>query len=154
VLENVALAAQARHGSSFRFTGDAAGENAPNQQAMAAPARVGLEPRARGPAGHPSPGGERAPELALAPAEAPELPLLAEPMAGTGRDESERLIALMQRLKGRFPMVLVEHDMNAVFALADRISVLIYGRVLACGTPDEVRGNPQVVAAYLGDEMA
>ena len=154
VLENVALAAQARHGSSFRFTGDAAGETALNEQAFAALAEVGLEPRARVLAGYLSHGEKRALELAIALAMQPKLLLLDEPMAGTGRDESEKLIALMQRLKGRFPMVLVEHDMNAVFALADRISVLTYGRVLACGTPDEVRGNPQVVAAYLGDEMA
>ena len=83
----------------------------------------------------------------------PKLLLLDEPMAGTGRDETERLVAVLRSLKGRFPMVLVEHDMTAVFALADRISVLIYGRILASGTPDEVRADPQVIAAYLGDEM-
>jgi branched-chain amino acid transport system ATP-binding protein len=74
-------------------------------------------------------------------------------MAGTGRDESVGLVELLQRLKGRFPIVLVEHDMTAVFALADRISVLIYGRILASGTPAQVRADPEVVAAYLGDEM-
>ena len=83
----------------------------------------------------------------------PKLLLLDEPMAGTGREETERLVAVLRRLKGRFPMVLVEHDMTAVFALADRISVLIYGRILASGTPDTVRADPAVVAAYLGDEM-
>ena len=83
----------------------------------------------------------------------PKLLLLDEPMAGTGRDETERLVAVLRSLKGRFPMVLVEHDMTAVFALADRISVLIYGRILASGTPAQVRADPQVVTAYLGEEM-
>jgi branched-chain amino acid transport system ATP-binding protein len=83
----------------------------------------------------------------------PKLLLLDEPMAGAGRDETERLVAVLARLKGRFPMVLVEHDMTAVFALADRISVLIYGRILASGPPATVRADPAVVAAYLGDEM-
>jgi branched-chain amino acid transport system ATP-binding protein len=83
----------------------------------------------------------------------PKLLLLDEPMAGAGRDETERLVGVLARLKGRFPMVLVEHDMTAVFALADRISVLIYGRILASGAPDKVRADPAVVAAYLGDEM-
>jgi branched-chain amino acid transport system ATP-binding protein len=83
----------------------------------------------------------------------PKLLLLDEPMAGTGREEGERIVAVLRSLKGRFPMVLVEHDMHAVFALADRISVLIYGRILASGTPAEVRADPAVITAYLGDEM-
>jgi branched-chain amino acid transport system ATP-binding protein len=83
----------------------------------------------------------------------PKVLLLDEPLAGTGREEAERIIDMVRRLKGRFPIVLVEHDMTAVFALADRISVLIYGRILASGPPEEVRADPQVVAAYLGEEM-
>ncbi|HWM82121.1 MAG TPA: ABC transporter ATP-binding protein [Pseudolabrys sp.] len=154
VLENVALAAQARDGSSFRFTGNAAAEAQLNARAVAALSEVGLEARATVLAGHLSHGEKRALELAIALAMQPKLLLLDEPMAGTGREESERLIALLKRLKGRFPMILVEHDMNAVFALADRVSVLIYGRVLASGDPETVRRDPQVVAAYLGDEMA
>ena len=98
-------------------------------------------------------GEKRALELAIALAMEPKLLLLDEPMAGTGRDETERLVAVLRSLKGRFPMVLVEHDMTAVFALADRISVLIYGRILASGTPAQVRADPQVVTAYLGEEM-
>jgi branched-chain amino acid transport system ATP-binding protein len=153
VIENVALAVQARSGSSFRFFGRAAGEEALNEPALAALAQVGLAHRAAVPAGELSHGEKRALELAIAIAMAPKLLLLDEPMAGTGHDESEQLVAVLRGLKGRFPMVLVEHDMHAVFALADRISVLIYGRILASGTPAEVRADPQVIAAYLGDEM-
>ena len=152
-LANVALAAQARAGSSFRFFGRADAESAVNARAAAALAEVGLAPRADIPAAHLSHGEKRALELAVALAMEPKLLLLDEPMAGAGREESERLVALLRRLKGRFPMVLVEHDMTAVFALADRISVLIYGRILASGPPDQVRADPAVVAAYLGDEM-
>jgi branched-chain amino acid transport system ATP-binding protein len=114
---------------------------------------VGLAERAHLPAGRLSHGEKRALELAIALAMEPKLLLLDEPMAGIGRDEGARLIELLRRLKGRFPIVLVEHDMTAVFALADRISVLIYGRILASGSPEQVRADPQVVAAYLGDEM-
>jgi branched-chain amino acid transport system ATP-binding protein len=152
-LENVALAVQAHSGSSFRFFGRAADEEALNTPAIAALAEVGLADRAHIQAGLFSHGEKRALELAIALATQPKLMLLDEPMAGTGHEESEQLVTVLRRLKGRFPILLVEHDMTAVFALADRISVLIYGRVLASGTPDEVRADPQVVAAYLGDEM-
>ncbi|RAI33434.1 ABC transporter ATP-binding protein [Rhodoplanes serenus] len=152
-LENVAVAVQARSGSSFRFFGDAAAEPALQGPARAALAEVGLADRAEVPAGHLSHGEKRALELAMALASEPKLLLLDEPMAGTGREETDRLVAVLQRLKGRFAMLLVEHDMTAVFALADRISVLIYGRILASGPPAEVRADPQVVAAYLGEEM-
>ena len=153
VLENVALAVQARTGSSFRVFGRAAEEPELNRPAMAALAEVDLADREHVLAGHLSHGEKRALELAIALAMEPKLLLLDEPMAGTGREETERLVAVLRRLKGRFPMLLVEHDMTAVFALADRISVLIYGRILANGTPAEVRADPQVVAPYLGDEM-
>ena len=153
VLENVALAVQARSGSSFRFFGAAAAEESLNEAARAALTQVGLGERETVPAGELSHGEKRALELAIALAMEPKLLLLDEPMAGTGRDETERLVTALRSLKGRFPMVLVEHDMHAVFALADRISVLIYGRILASGTPAQVRADPQVVTAYLGDEM-
>jgi branched-chain amino acid transport system ATP-binding protein len=153
VMENVALAVQARSGSSFRFFRSASAEDALNEAARGALAQVGLAERAHVPAGELSHGEKRALELAIALAMEPKLLLLDEPMAGAGRDETERLVAALRGLKGRFPMVLVEHDMHAVFALADRISVLIYGRILASGTPAEVRADPAVVTAYLGDEM-
>jgi branched-chain amino acid transport system ATP-binding protein len=153
VLENVALAVQAQNGSSFRFFGRAADEAELNTAASAALAQVGLAERANVAAAELSHGEKRALELAIALAMEPKLLLHDEPMAGTGHDEAQRLITVLRSLKGRFSMVLVEHDMTAVFALADRISVLIYGRILASGPPDQVRANPQVVAAYLGDEM-
>jgi branched-chain amino acid transport system ATP-binding protein len=152
-LENVALAVQARAGSSFRFFGRAAEEPALNEPARAALEEVGLGERIHVPPGRLSHGEKRALELAIALAMAPKLILLDEPTAGTGREESDRLVALLARLKGRFAMILVEHDMTAVFALADRISVMIYGRILASGPPATVRNDPQVIAAYLGDEM-
>ena len=152
-LENVALAVQARTGSSFRVLGRAAAETALNGPAMAALADVGLAERARLPAGQLSHGEKRALELAIALAMEPKVLLLDEPMAGTGREETARLVDLLGKLKGRFSVLLVEHDMPAVFALADRISVLIYCRILASGTPAQVRADPRVVAAYLGDEM-
>jgi branched-chain amino acid transport system ATP-binding protein len=152
-LENVALAVQATSGTSLRFFGRADAETALNTAAAAALAEVNLADRANIPAGQLSHGEKRALELAIALAMKPKLLLLDEPMAGTGRDEAERLVAVLKRLKGRLPMVLVEHDMTAVFSLSDRISVLIYGRILASGTPQEVRTDPRVIAAYLGDEM-
>jgi branched-chain amino acid transport system ATP-binding protein len=152
-LENVALAVQARAGSSFRFLAPARAEAGLNEPARAALEEVGLGDRIHVPAGALSHGEKRALEFAIALAMAPKLLLLDEPMAGTGREETDRLVALLGRLKGRFAMILVEHDMTAVFALADRISVMIYGRILASGTPDAVRNDAAVAAAYLGDEM-
>jgi branched-chain amino acid transport system ATP-binding protein len=152
-LENVALAVQARSGSSYQFAGRADSEASLNDAAMAALNEVSLDHRAGVLAAHLSHGEKRALELAIALAMQPKLLLLDEPMAGTGPEESERLIVVLRRLKGRFAMMLVEHDMNAVFALADRISVLTYGRILASGAPDAVRADPAVMAAYLGEEM-
>lgn len=152
-LENVALAVQARSGSSFRFLRPAAREAELNDQAMAALTEVSLDHRADVMAAHLSHGEKRALELAIALALEPKLLLLDEPMAGTGPEESERIVAVLQKLKGRFAMLLVEHDMNAVFALADKISVLVYGRVLASGTPHEVRNDRAVTEAYLGEEL-
>jgi branched-chain amino acid transport system ATP-binding protein len=153
VLENVALAVQARSGSSFRFTGRVAAEAALNDRALAVLAQVGLSELAAIPAGALAHGERRALEFAIALAMEPKLLLLDEPMAGTGHEEAARLQRVLRGLKGRFPMVLIEHDMDTVFALADRISVLIYGRVLASGPPQQIRSDPRVIAAYLGDEI-
>ncbi len=154
VLENVAVAVQARSGSSFRFFAPAAAEDALNQPALTALARVGLAARQDVRAGQLSHGEKRLLELAIAMATAPKLLLLDEPLAGLGREESVAVIALLRQLKSEYTILLVEHDMDAVFALADRISVLVYGRVFATGTPGAIRRDPAVRAAYLGEEMA
>jgi branched-chain amino acid transport system ATP-binding protein len=153
-LENVALAVQARSGSSFRFFGKASAEKALNEAALAGLDEVGLAARAHVAAGVLSHGEKRALECAVALAMQPKVLLLDEPMAGAGHDEGQRLITLMLRLKARIPMLLVEHDMDAVFRVADRVSVLVYGRIIATGTPDAIRANAEVRAAYLGDEAA
>jgi branched-chain amino acid transport system ATP-binding protein len=154
VLENVALAVQARAGSSFRFFGDAANEPALNTPAMQFLDSVGLAGRANLPAGLLSHGEKRQLELAIALATEPKLLLLDEPLAGTGHEESARVVATLRGLKGRYAIMLIEHDMDAVFALADRVSVLVYGRVIATGRPEEVRANAEVRSAYLGEEAA
>ena len=154
VLENVAVAAQAHDGTSFRFFADARKERALNDKALACLQTVGLERRAAVPARALSHGEKRQLELAIALACDPKLLLLDEPMAGTGREETERLVATLRALRGRFGIVLVEHDMSAVFALADRISVLVYGRVIATGAPEAIRANADVRTAYLGEDAA
>ena len=153
-LENVALAVQARVGTSFRFFGRAAAEEALNAPARAALTEVGLAHRADARAGLLSHGEKRQLELAIALVTEPKVLLLDEPLAGTGPEESAVLIALLQRLKGRMTIILIEHDMEAVFALADRVSVLVYGRIIATGSPAEVRDNVDVRVAYLGEEVA
>ena len=153
-LANVALAVQARSGSSFHFFRPAASERATNEAAMEALAEVGLADRAAIPAGALSHGEKRALELAVALATKPRLLLLDEPLAGAGPEETERLIALLTRLRAAYTILLVEHDMQAVFALADRVSVLVYGRVIATGSVAAIRGNPEVRAAYLGEDDA
>lgn len=152
VLENVALAVQAKAGSSFRFFGRAASETALNAAARAALAETGLENRAEVRAGLLSHGEKRQLEFAIALASQPRVLLLDEPLAGTGPEESAVLIALMQRLRGRLTILLIEHDMEAVFALADRVSVLVYGKMIATGAPAAIRDNAEVRAAYLGEE--
>lgn len=151
MLENVATAVQAHAGSSFRFFAPVARDAGLNAQARDALSRVGLADRADTRAGSLSHGEKRALELAIALATRPRLLLLDEPLAGTSGAEAERLVEVMAGLKGQVTLVLIEHDMDAVFALADRVSVLVYGRIIATGTPDQVRADPAVRAAYLGD---
>jgi branched-chain amino acid transport system ATP-binding protein len=150
-LENVALAVQSRSGSSFRFWRPAAAETALNAAAMQALDTLGIAERAQTRAGALSHGEKRLLEIAIALAQAPKLLLLDEPMAGAGAEETRRLVATLGRLKRQYTIVLVEHDMHAVFALADRVSVLVEGRIIASGTPDAVRNDAAVRAAYLGD---
>jgi branched-chain amino acid transport system ATP-binding protein len=151
-LENVALAVQARSGSSFRFFGAAAREAALNDEAAAILDLVGLGARKDAAAGTLSHGEKRTLEFAIARAMRPKVMLLDEPMAGAGHEEGENLVRLMAGLKGDVPVLLVEHDMDAVFKLADRVSVLVYGRIIATGTPADIRANPEVRVAYLGEE--
>jgi branched-chain amino acid transport system ATP-binding protein len=154
VLENVALAVQARSGTSFRFFGKASAEPALNEASLDCLAAVGLRGRAPMLAGRLSHGEKRELEIALALATEPRLLLLDEPLAGTGHEEGARLVEMMKSLKGRYTIVLIEHDMDAVFRLADRVSVLVYGRIIATGPPAAIRANPEVRAAYLGEEAA
>jgi len=145
------LAVQARQGSSFRFLRPVASDKSLTDPAMAMLERVGLENRANVPAAELSHGERRQLEVAIALALGPKAFLLDEPMAGLGPDGSKRLTGFLDALRHEAPILLVEHDMDAVFALADRISVLVYGRVIATGTVDEIRANPEVRRAYLGD---
>ena len=150
--DNVALAAQAHAGTSFRFFANARKEKGLRDAAHAALDRVGLAHRADVVVNRLSHGERRELELAVALASKPKLLLLDEPMAGLGATESQRMVKLLQELRKEVSIVLVEHDMPAVFALADRISVLVYGRVIASGDPAEIRQNEDVKRAYLGDQ--
>jgi branched-chain amino acid transport system ATP-binding protein len=150
-LENVALAVQARSGSSFAFWHPAAEEETLNGPALGALEAMGLDGRAKLLAGTLSHGEKRRLELAIALAQAPKLLLLDEPMAGAGAEEARGLVETLKGLKARYTIVLVEHDMQAVFALADRVSVLVEGRIIATGSPQQVREDAAVRAAYLGE---
>jgi branched-chain amino acid transport system ATP-binding protein len=152
VLDNIALAVQAHAGHSFDFWRAARRDNERYALAAEVVARVGLAAQMTRLAGALSHGEQRQLEVGLALATRPKLLLLDEPMAGMGPDESERMVSLLQSLRGETTLLLVEHDMNAVFRLADRISTLVYGKVIACGTPDDIRAHPEVRAAYLGDD--
>jgi len=152
VLENVALAAQAHAGSSFRFFRAAANETALNQAALAALDQVGLAPRQAARAATLSHGEKRQLELAMALASRPRIMLLDEPLAGAGPEETSRLVALLDTLRTHCAIVLVEHDMDAVFQLADDITVLAFGHVIAHGTPAQIQADAFVRTAYLGEE--
>jgi branched-chain amino acid transport system ATP-binding protein len=151
--DNVAMALQAQDGHSFRFW-----KAARNDQKLRNPARemleeVGLADRADVAAANLSHGEQRQLELAMALATRPSMLLLDEPMAGMGLEDSSRMVDFLLKLKGRVTILLVEHDMDAVFALADRITVLVYGKVVATGTPEKIRTDPTVQKAYLGEDI-
>ena len=149
-LDNVSLAVQAHRGHSFRFWSAARKDAYLREPARAALNRVGLEGRADVVVSRFSHGEQRQLEIALALATGPRLLLLDEPMAGIGPDESAHMVRTLQALKREVTILLIEHDMQAVFALADRITVLVYGRVIASGAPDAIRNNTEVRKAYLG----
>jgi branched-chain amino acid transport system ATP-binding protein len=153
-LDNVALAVQAHAGHSFRFWRNARSEAGLREPARKALARVGLAEREGTLVAGMSHGEHRQLEIAMALATNPRMLLLDEPMAGMGPEESQRMVALLRDLKRELTILLVEHDMEAVFALADRITVLVYGRVIASGRPEAVRANPEVRQAYLGEQEA
>ncbi|KQO80014.1 ABC transporter ATP-binding protein [Rhizobium sp. Leaf262] len=150
-LRNVMLAVQAKQGTSFRFFKPVMKDKTLVDPAMAILERVGLADRARLPTAELSHGERRQLEIAMALALQSKAFLLDEPMAGMGPEGSKKLTDFLDTLRQEAPILLVEHDMDAVFALADRISVLVYGKVIATGTVDEIRNDPTVRTAYLGD---
>jgi branched-chain amino acid transport system ATP-binding protein len=152
VLDNVALAVQAHAGHSFHFWRAALSDDALRAPARAALARVGLAERSDVLVSRLSHGEHRQLEIAMALATSPRMLLLDEPMAGMGPDESSRMVKTLRELKRELTILLIEHDMEAVFALADRITVLVYGRTIASGTPEAIRANAEVRQAYLGEQ--
>ncbi|RYF31862.1 MAG: ABC transporter ATP-binding protein [Comamonadaceae bacterium] len=152
VHDNLMLAAQAHAGSSLSFMAPRAHESALVERAVALAERVGLASERHRIAGTLPHGAQRALDVALALAADPKLLLLDEPMAGMGPDESARMVSLIESLRTDMAILLIEHDMDAVFRLANRLTVLVQGKVLMTGTADEVRGHPDVQAVYLGTE--
>ena len=152
-LDNVALAVQAHTGRSFRFWRPARAEAALREPARVALESVGLGARVHVRAADLAHGEQRQLEIAMALATEPRLLLLDEPVAGMGLEESQRMVRFLATLKGRITIVLIEHDLDAVFTLADRISVMVYGRIIATGAPAEIRGNEDVRRAYLGEDQ-
>ena len=153
VLNNVALAVQARSGTSMSFWRPLAAETALFEEAAELVRRVGLGGREHAMAGNLAHGEQRQLEVGLALATQPKLILLDEPMAGMGPEESVRIIELIEKVREEVTVLLVEHDMDAVFRLADRISVLVNGRLIATGEPEAIRNNAEVKRAYLGDDV-
>jgi branched-chain amino acid transport system ATP-binding protein len=151
-LDNVALAVQAHAGHSFRFWRDARSDPELRTPARAALARVGLAGRGDVIVSNLSHGEHRQLEIAMALATTPRMLLLDEPMAGMGPEESARMVKALRELKRELTILLIEHDMEAVFALADRITVLVYGRIIASGPPEAIRANAEVRQAYLGEQ--
>ncbi|MEP3275953.1 MAG: ABC transporter ATP-binding protein [Stappiaceae bacterium] len=153
-LRNVMIAVQGRSRRNYHFLGNVGSDRAMVTEAEKHLDRVGLHGRESIPASDLSHGERRKLELAVALALKPRLLLLDEPMAGLGAEGSLEMTALLESLKEKAGILLVEHDMDAVFALADRISVLVYGRIIATGSVADIRADPAVQQAYLGDEDA
>ena len=151
-LQNVMLAIQSVERKTFRFLKPALKDTSLVEQAMAYLVRLLLDDRADVRAGDMSHGERRALEIAIALALRPKAFLLDEPMAGMGPENTQKLVEILDDLRTEAPILLVEHDMDAVFALADRISVIVYGRIIASGTPQEIRANEEVQRAYLGED--
>ena len=152
VWDNVRLAAQSREPHALRWLSSATDFIATNERASRAIELSGLEHRKNAMAGIISHGEQRQLEIAMTLATEPQVLLLDEPLAGMGALEAERMVALLLRLKANHGILLVEHDMDAVFALADRLTVMVNGQVIATGTPTEIRADAAVQAAYLGEE--
>ncbi|MDH5354241.1 MAG: ABC transporter ATP-binding protein [Gammaproteobacteria bacterium] len=151
VLENVVLAVQSTQGHSYRFWVPVAQDTELKEKAMQSLNEVGLGDRADQIAGEISHGEQRQLEIAMALALKPKLLLLDEPMAGMSKEESAKMIGLLKQLKGETTILLIEHDMDAVFSLADTMSVLVNGHIIATGSTEEIRNNAKVQQAYLGD---
>ena len=151
-MENCWLAAQSREGSSFKFIRPAAQLEAVRRRAENALERAGLKHRTHTVASVMSYGEQRQLEIAMMLATEPDLLLLDEPLAGMGTDEAHQVIKLIKKLAEKHTIILIEHDMDAVFAVADLLTVMVNGRVLATGSPDEIRASKEVQEAYLGDE--
>ena len=151
-IDNVALSVQSRLSHSFYFWDNARVDQKLRNPALSYLNQVGLEERANDIAGQLSHGEHRQLEIAMALATDPKILLLDEPMAGMGKEESKSMIEILQKLKKKMTILLIEHDMNIVFALADKITVLVYGKIIASGDPNFIRNNQEVQAAYLGEE--
>ncbi|MEE2998469.1 MAG: ABC transporter ATP-binding protein [Pseudomonadota bacterium] len=151
VLDNVSMSIQAREGHSFRFWDNADNDANLADKAIKILNETNLQDKANVLADNLAHGEQRQLEVAMALATSPKMLLLDEPMAGMGPEESSRVTKFLKSMKGRHTMLLIEHDMDAVFALADRITVLVYGKVIASGSPEEIRNNKEVRNAYLGE---
>ena len=150
--DNVSLAVQAHAGHSFKFWKDARKDHELRQPALKFLKQVGLENRTEVMAGQLSHGEHRQLEIAMALATRPKLLLLDEPMAGIGQKESLAMVGIIRELKGKLTILLIEHDMDVVFTLADKITVLLNGRCIATDSPEIIRKNPEVKKAYLGED--
>lgn len=151
VLDNLQLAVQVRAGHSFKFWTNARTRRSQREKASIFAAQVGLEEKLNSRVDNLAHGEQRRLEVAMALAGDAQLLLLDEPLAGLGAQEAQQMISLLKSLKGQQTMLLIEHDMDAVFSLADRISVLVYGHIIATGRPEKIRANADVQQAYLGE---